>query len=114
MRRLHPLDVDPVPASAAANWLLTATNQKKKDHRIRMIAIVKKFYPRLAAHNESWHAGHVSGLQQGRSLGYKDGYAEALGDVTRGGVFTESLVRGCATIGHDLRICPPSEPFRYQ
>ena len=111
MRRLHPLDVDPVPASAsaAANWLLTATNQKKKDHRMRLIA----WYPQIAAH-EARAAAHESGLQQGRSLGYKDGYAEALGDVTRGGVFTESLVRGCATIGHDLRICPPSEPFRYQ
>ena len=114
MRRLHPLDVDPVPASAAANWLLTATNQKKKDHRIRLIAYVKKTYPQMAARNEARAAGHEYGLQQGRSLGYKDGYAEALGDVTRGGVFTESLVRGCATIGHDLRICPPSEPFRYQ
>ena len=85
-----------------------------------MIAIAKKSYPRLAARIEAWDAlqqwrlGHESGLQQGRWLGYKDGYAEALGDVTRGGVFTESLVRGCATIGHDLRICPPSEPFRYQ
>ena len=108
----------PVSVSAA-NWLLTATNQKQKAAsmaaRIRGIEAAKKSYTLddiYAARIEARQAGHESSLKQGRWLGYKDGYAEALGDVTTGGVFTKSLVRGWATIGQDLRIRPPSDPIK--